>query len=185
MRIDNIIPAFNLNLPQLAAAVHKPIIPEQTINFSYPGVIVSISPEGWAASERIKAAAEASAAAEANKAESVSDKYLGCETCDSRRYQDVSSDSSVSFQSPTHISPEQSAAVVRAHEYEHVANEQVKAKQEDRKVISQTVSLHSSVCPECNCVYISGGVARTITADDKGGDTLEHSGHDSTSDASA
>ncbi|MCL2168784.1 MAG: hypothetical protein FWB74_02020, partial [Defluviitaleaceae bacterium] len=43
-----------------------------------------------------------------------------CITCDSRRYVDDSTDSGVSFQVPTHISPEQSFSKVRAHEYEHL-----------------------------------------------------------------
>ena len=174
MRIDNIIPALNFSLPQLAAMVHKPASPEQDNNLSYPGIVVNISPEAAAAYDRFRAAAEAGTVPEANKTESVPE-YLGCVTCDGRRYQDVSNDSGVSFQSPTHISPEQSFSMVRAHEYEHVAREQGKAQQEGRKVVSQTVSLSSSICPECNCVYISGGTTRTITAseNDKGGDGSE------------
>ena len=42
-----------------------------------------------------------------------------CLTCDSRRYVDQSDDSGVSFQTPTHVSPEDSFAAVRAHEMEH------------------------------------------------------------------
>ena len=87
-----------------------------------------------------------------------------CQTCKNRKYQDGSSDPSVSYQSPTHISPGQAGAAVAAHEGEHVAHEQAKAEQEDRKIVSQTVSLNTSICPECGRVYISGGVTRTITA---------------------
>ena len=36
---------------------------------------------------------------------------------------------------PAHISPENSAAVVRAHEQEHVGNEQVNAKNKGQKVL--------------------------------------------------
>ena len=70
---------------------------------------------------------------------------------------------SVSFQSPTNIKPEQVAAAVRGHEMEHVIHEQAKAKQEDRKVVSQTVTLHTEICPECGKPYISGGETRTVT----------------------
>ena len=164
MRIDNIVPPLYLSLPQFAAVVHNPATIQvnnlpQVRGLSYPGAIVDISPEGWAAYERSKIVPQA------NEAGEITDKEHGCVTCDSRRYQDVSNDSSVSFQAPTYISPELSAAVVRAHEYEHVTNEQVKADQDGRKVVSQTVSLHSSLCPECNRPYISGGTTRTVTAE--------------------
>lgn len=86
-----------------------------------------------------------------------------CETCEKRKYQDGSDDMSVSFQTPTNIKPEQVASAVRGHEMEHVVHEQVKAKQEDRKVVSQSVTLHTDICPECGKVYISGGETRTVT----------------------
>jgi ribosomal protein L32 len=87
-----------------------------------------------------------------------------CQTCKNRKYQDGSNDPSVSFQSPTHIGPNQAATAVAAHEGEHVAHEQAKAQREDRRIVSQTVTLHTSICPECGRVYISGGVTRTVTA---------------------
>ncbi|MCL1835071.1 MAG: hypothetical protein FWG48_02820 [Oscillospiraceae bacterium] len=86
-----------------------------------------------------------------------------CATCASRKYVDRSNDGSVSFQAPTHISPNRAAAAVAAHEGEHVSHEQAKAQRDDRKVVSQTVRMHSSVCPECGKVYISGGETRTVT----------------------
>ncbi len=86
-----------------------------------------------------------------------------CETCESRRYQDGSDDISVSFQTPTQIDPDTAASAVRGHEMEHVAHEQAKAQQEDRKVVSQTVTLHTDICPECGRAYISGGTTRTVT----------------------
>lgn len=94
-------------------------------------------------------------------------KQLGaveCSTCASRTYQDGSNDPGVSFKGATHISPEQSASAVMGHEQEHVVNEQAKAKQEGREVISQSVQIFSSVCPECGKGYVSGGVTKTTTA---------------------
>ena len=61
-------------------------------------------------------------------------------------------------------SPEQAAAAVRGHEMEHVVREQASAAREDRKVVSQTVSIHTEICPECGDVYVSGGTTRTVTA---------------------
>ena len=87
-----------------------------------------------------------------------------CSTCASRTYQDGSNDPSVSFKGATHISPEQSASAVMGHEQEHVVNEQANAKQEGREVISQSVQIFSSVCPECGKSYVSGGVTKTTTA---------------------
>lgn len=86
-----------------------------------------------------------------------------CETCEKRKYQDGSDDMSVSFQTPTNIKPEQVASAVRGHEMEHVIHEQAKARRDDRKVVSQSVTLHTDICPECGKVYISGGETRTVT----------------------
>jgi hypothetical protein len=91
-----------------------------------------------------------------------------CETCKNRKYQDGSNDPSVSFQAPARINPSQAGAVVASHEREHVAHEQAKAAEEGRKVISQTVSLKTGICPECKRVYVSGGVTRTLTTGDGG-----------------
>ena len=89
---------------------------------------------------------------------------IECQACKERKYQDGSNDPGVSFKAPGHISPESSAAVVMSHEQEHVGNEQAKANQEDREVISQSVRLFTSVCPECGKAYVSGGETRTTTA---------------------
>lgn len=88
-----------------------------------------------------------------------------CETCERRKYQDGSDDMGVSFQTPTNIAPEQAAAAVRGHENEHVVREQAKARQEGRRVVSQSVTLHTDICPECGKPYISGGTTRTVTAE--------------------
>lgn len=90
-----------------------------------------------------------------------------CQTCEQRKYQDESDDMGVSFQTPTNIAPEQVASAVRGHENEHVVREQAKAQREDRKVVSQSVTLHTDICPECGKVYISGGTTRTVTAANK------------------
>ena len=96
-----------------------------------------------------------------------------CETCKRREYQDGSNDPGVSFKTPTHISPDQAGSAVRAHEQEHVTREQAKAAREGRKVISQSVSIHTAVCPECGRVYVSGGTTRTVTAKDDSDDENE------------
>ena len=87
-----------------------------------------------------------------------------CQTCEERRYQDGSDDMGVSFQTPTRIAPENVASAVRGHERENVFREQAKAQRENRRVISQSVALHTSVCPECGKAYISGGTTTTTTA---------------------
>lgn len=95
---------------------------------------------------------------------------IECETCKNRKYQDGSNDPGVSFKTPGHIDPGSSASVVMAHEREHVRNEQAKATAENRKVVSQSVKLETSVCPECGRTYVSGGQTTTVTkADDSKG----------------
>ena len=86
-----------------------------------------------------------------------------CQTCKERKYQDQSDDPGVSYQTPTNIAPEQAAAAVRGHEQEHVVREQASAQREGREVVSQSVTLHTAICPECGKVYISGGTTRTAT----------------------
>ncbi len=89
-----------------------------------------------------------------------------CETCEKRKYQDGSDDPSVSYQTPTRIDPDNAASAVRGHEMEHVVHEQARAKREDRKVVSQSVTLHTGICPECGRVFVSGGTTRTVTKGD-------------------
>lgn len=87
-----------------------------------------------------------------------------CETCKNRRYQDQSNDSAVSFQQATRMRPEEAAHKVRAHEMEHVRREQFKAKQDGNvRIVSQSVQIKTSTCPECGKNYVSGGVTRTAT----------------------
>ena len=86
-----------------------------------------------------------------------------CETCEKRKYQDGSDDMGVSYQTPTNIKPEQAASAVRGHEMEHVYREQAKADREGRKVVSQSVTMHTEICPECGKSFVSGGTTRTVT----------------------
>lgn len=89
-----------------------------------------------------------------------------CKTCKERKYQDGSNDPGVSFKTPTHIGPDQAASAVRGHELEHVVRERAKAQSEGRRVISQSVTMQTGICPECGRVYVAGGVTRTTTAAD-------------------
>jgi len=89
-----------------------------------------------------------------------------CQTCKNRKYQDGSDDPGVSFKTATNVAPEMAASAVRGHENEHVVRERAKAEQEDRKVVSQSVTMHTEICPECGDVYVSGGTTRTVTKAD-------------------
>lgn len=86
-----------------------------------------------------------------------------CQTCAERKYKDGSDDPGVSFKTATHLSPEQAASAVRGHEMEHVTRNQAKAQREDREIVSQSVTIHTDICPECGRVYTSGGTTRTVT----------------------
>ena len=155
MQIGNSFPS--MNFPPIYKQPLQPIemIAPSMIRQQFPGLVVDISPQAWAAYEQNMAADSLKTISEAAKIE--------CQTCNSRRYQDVSSDSSVSFQTPTHIDPAASAAMVAAHENEHVVNEQHKAQQEGREIVSQTVTQKTAICPECKSVYVSGGETRTVS----------------------
>lgn len=115
---------------------------------------------------------------EAAKSESAREVFEDgqCQTCEKRKYQDDSDDMGVSFQSPTRVDPKMAASAVRGHENEHVVREQAKAQQEDRKVVSQSVTMHTDICPECGKVYVSGGETRTVTkaADDNENAALQN-----------
>ena len=86
-----------------------------------------------------------------------------CQTCKNRMYQDGSNDPGVSFKSPAHIDPANAASVVMAHEQEHVAHEQAKARAEGGKVLYQSVVLHTGICPECGRTYVAGGTTHTVS----------------------
>jgi len=142
--------------PQTAAPSNTPQN-QVLVNDQFgPAIVVEISPEG-------RAAYEASVASGTTAAMEVKTE---CQTCANRKYVDVSDDSSVSFQAPTRLSPGEAMSAVASHESEHVRNEQAKADRENRRVVSQSVSIHTSICPECGKVYVSGGETRTVTASD-------------------
>jgi hypothetical protein len=175
MRIDNILPPVYMQNTVLGYN----LVPAGEIQNQAPGgIILDISPAAWAAYQQNQAGGGAGiggAGPTQNPAGSAGAVLnpLGagrgldatdptqCSTCESRRYQDVSNDSSVSFQTPTHISPGASASMVAAHESEHVSNERARAAQEGREIVSQSVRLTTSICPECKRVYVSGGVTHT------------------------
>ena len=89
-----------------------------------------------------------------------------CETCEKRKYQDGSDDPGVSFKNAQHVDPDLAQSAVRGHEMEHVVRERASAEREGRKVISQSVTYHTGICPECGRFYVSGGTTRTVTAAD-------------------
>lgn len=84
-----------------------------------------------------------------------------CETCKNRKYQDGSDEGDVSFKAAAHIDPKSAAARVRSHEQEHVSNAYQKAAENNGKVISCNVSIHTAICPECGRTYVSGGTTAT------------------------
>ncbi|WP_317366981.1 hypothetical protein [uncultured Tyzzerella sp.] len=86
-----------------------------------------------------------------------------CDTCENRKYKDESNDSSVSFKNATKLSPSAASQSVRRHEQEHVNHERAKALRENKEIISQSVTIKTSVCPECGTSYVSGGETVTVT----------------------
>ena len=130
---------------------------------------------GWQPGESDGANAEGLGIQGVNSSESPAEvmNEAKCETCEKRKYQDGSDDPGVSYKTPTTISADNAAAAVRGHEQEHVVRERAKAEQEDRKVVSQSVTLHTDICPECGRVYISGGTTRTVTMGDNSDPSME------------
>ena len=166
MRIDSPAASFysQIHAPERISVQEKAQSPSKAMgNLAAPGIVVDISPEGWAAYHRNKETERVNAIEKPGSAKSVLPGE--CKTCKNRSYQDVSDDPSVSFQSATHIDPGQAAARVLAHEHEHVSNEQARADREGRQIISQSVTLQTSFCPECGRMYISGGTTRTVSAE--------------------
>ena len=94
------------------------------------------------------------------KKSGIQDPAEECKTCKNRKYKDGSNEM-VSFKSPQHVSPENAASAVRAHEQEHVSNAYKKAAKDNGKVVSASVSIHTGVCPECGRSYVSGGTTHT------------------------
>lgn len=96
-----------------------------------------------------------------------------CETCKNRKYQDGSNDPGVSFKTPTKLSPERAVSAVRSHENEHVSHAKTQALQEDKKIVSQSVTYHTAICPECGRSYVSGGTTRTVFKNNAGEQNAE------------
>lgn len=90
------------------------------------------------------------------------DPSYECQTCENRKYQDGSNEHDVSFKSASKVAPEAAASAVRSHEQMHVKNAYQKAEQDNGKVISANVTIHTSICPECGKTYVSGGTTRTM-----------------------
>ena len=88
---------------------------------------------------------------------------IDCQTCSERTYVDSSDDPGVSFKTPTQVDPSQAATAVMSHELEHVSNEQADARSDGREIVSQSVSIHTSRCPECGVSYVSGGTTKTVS----------------------
>ena len=63
---------------------------------------------------------------------------------------------------PTKLSPERAAFAVRSHEMEHVAHAKLQALREDSEIVSQSVTYHTDICPECGRSYIAGGNTKTV-----------------------
>ena len=183
-KIDGITPAQTAAVsPVPAVASVRPgtaqqAMPEQEgsrLPFQREGV----DPVEWAVRRRIQyadenvqkgsgneAEPEGQAVSEAKSAQEVMEESE-CQTCKERKYQDGSDDPGVSFKSPTNIAPEAAASAVRGHEQEHVSREQSKAQREGREVVSQSVTIHTAICPECGKVYVSGGTTRTTTRQER------------------
>lgn len=84
-----------------------------------------------------------------------------CETCENRKYVDGSNESDVSFKTPGVIKPEESYAKVSSHERQHVSNAVSKGQKPGARLISVSVSLQMSTCPECGKRYVSGGLTES------------------------
>ncbi len=90
-----------------------------------------------------------------------------CETCKNREYVDVSHDANVSFKTPGKISAKASYGKVLSHEMEHVAHAKSEDAKEGTTLLSSSVTLQYSICPECGSSYVAGGNTRTQIAYDE------------------
>lgn len=115
---------------------------------------------------------DARAAQKPNKAEKT--QKTECQACNNRRYQDVSNDPGVSFKTPGKINPKVSGAVVMSHEQEHVRSEAASAAAEKKEIVSQSVRLETSICPECGTPYVSGGTTTTVTRKENNNDRKDY-----------
>jgi len=77
-----------------------------------------------------------------------------CSTCASRAY-------TCSSGSVSRPATENTWAFVVAHEQAHLAEHRAEAAANGSRVVSQRISISTSVCAECNSTYVSGGSAHT------------------------
>lgn len=131
------------------------------VSFQYPTAYIYPA-DSMSKAEPVGAAGRVSSIDKANGKSAVTRaKQEECQTCKNRRYVDASNDPTVSFKTPTRISPQSSYAVVSSHEQEHVANAYNKASLKGGRVVYASVSLKVAVCPECHTPYVAGGETRT------------------------
>lgn len=124
--------------------------------------IGSISPtSGYSVYGAVSGAKDASASKRIEKGE--------CQTCKNRKYVDGSNEGDVSFKTPSHINPNNAAATVMSHEQEHVAHAIAEGRKENKELVNVSVTLHTSVCPECGRVYVSGGTTHSTIRTTRGG----------------
>jgi len=151
---------------QLLPAQLSAVSPEKSPRS--PDDVLTISPEAMALSRQRQDSGPSEDSGVANQLGAINKNEVKgsqeCQKCENRKYQDVSNDSTVSFQTPTRISPGAAESLVRAHEQEHVNNEQVKAGEQGRKVVAQSVAIHYAACSECGRSYVRGGTTTTVTA---------------------
>lgn len=88
----------------------------------------------------------------------------GCTTCESRVYQDQSSDAGVSFQSPKGLPASTAALSVVSHEGEHATRETARAQENGEVITNKTVTLQMGCCPECHKMYVKGGTTSITKA---------------------
>lgn len=162
--------------PQASDQPILPVTAAPTVSWDQPSAVTltgaaasgyreGADPVEMAVRGRIQYLSQEELDAEVEKAKSAQEvmEESECQTCKERKYQDGSDDPGVSFKTPTNVAPEQAASAVRGHEQEHVVRERSKAQREGREVVSQSVTYHTAICPECGKVYVSGGTTRTST----------------------
>jgi len=169
MQIYNRIPPLSIYAPNMTVnqTVRTASLiqdPKQADKDIASGVIIKISPQARALYEAsISGNSEADNTFNATSVTAMQ-KPKECQTCKNRKYVDQSNDPYASFKMPTNISPEAAFAAVSAHERDHISNTQAEAAKNGSEVVSQSVRIHTSICPECGRVYVSGGEARAVIA---------------------
>ncbi len=129
---------------------------------AYEAVYFPADPVGKAAQSGVSQTEEAGKVEQEGKTRGLrKTKPSECMTCKNRKYVDGSDEGNVSFKAPGHISPGSSAAMVSAHEQQHVANARREGSKDNAKLMSATVRLKLAVCPECGTSYVAGGVTAT------------------------